>query len=186
MWIGPVREHVLHECQRPSNILGPAFFHEHVAVVAECSGWLAASLHADAEIVELAAYLHDLSAICDPSTLPIHAQAGADLARRLLIERGCPPVIVNAVAGAIVSHSSPLPVGAASAEAVCLSNADAVARILRPAYWLYFAYRVRSLGFEEGREWLRSLLENHWCALTEPAKDLVGARYTAAMEMLRS
>ena len=186
MLIAPIREHVLQTCQREQNILGPSFFPEHVVVVANCGVQLAASLDADAEIVELAAYLHDLSAICDPSTFPIHAQASATLARDLLNERGYPPHIVSSVADAIASHSAPLQVGSASPEAVCLSNADAVARILRPAYWLYFAFRVRGLGFVEGRDWLRSLLESQWCALIEPAKELVGAQYSATIDLLRT
>jgi len=181
----PVREYVRQACQRPENIFGPAFFDEHLAVVADCAARLADHLRADSEVVELAAYLHDLSAVCDPATLPVHPEASARLAAQLLTERGYPPQTITAVADAIALHSAPLALGQASPEAVCLSNADAAARILRPAYWLYFAFRVRSQAFEEGRCWLRTLLETQWRDLIEPAKDLVGTQYALATDLLR-
>lgn len=154
-------------------------------VVAGCAARLAAPLHADPEVVELAAYLHDLSAVCDAGMLPVHAEAGAGLATRLLTERGYPTETVTRVAGAIALHSAPLEIGQASSEAVCLSNADAAGRILRPAYWLYFAFRVRNQAFAEGRRWLRTLLETQWRGLIEPAKELVGPQYAAAIGLLR-
>jgi hypothetical protein len=80
-------------------------------------------------------------------------------------------------ADAIARHSEPLPAGSASPEAVCLSNADAAERILRPAYWLSFAFAVRKQSFEEGRRWLRSVL-------VEPARELAAREYRLALELL--
>jgi len=180
-----VREYVLRACQGEENVFGPSFFGEHLRIVADCGSRLAELLQADAEVVEIAAYLHDLSAVCDPATIPVHAQASAELARRILNERGFPAATVRAVADAIVLHSAPLPIGSASPEAVCISNADAAARIVRPAYWLYFAFRVRNHGFAEGREWLRALLEEQWRGLIEPAKELIGSEYSRTMDLLR-
>lgn len=185
MSIIPVREYVRQACQRNENIFGPSFFEEHLSVVAGCAARLAKRLEADSEVVDLAAYLHDFSAVRDPGTLPVHAEVSADLAKQLLIERGYSPNTVAGVAEAIALHSTPLQIGEASTEAVCLSNADAAGRILRPAYWLYFAFRVRNQGFDEGRRWLRTLLETQWHALIEPAKELVSAEYATAMSLLR-
>jgi HD superfamily phosphodiesterase len=185
MLIAPVREHVFQACQRKENIFGASFFAEHLELVSDVGRRLAGGLGADSEAVELAACLHDLSAVCDPATLPEHARASAGLARTILAERGWPEETVRRVADAIASHSAPLQIGSASPEAVCLSNADAAARILRPTYWLYFAFKVRGLGFEEGRRWLRSLIESQWSDLIEPAKELVGERYLTAIELLR-
>lgn len=74
--------------------------------------------------------------------------------------------------------------GGASPEEICLSNADAMSRMVRPAYWLYFAFSVRKQDFEEGRRWLLDLLESQWNCLVQPAEDLIGDRYAAAREML--
>ncbi len=73
-----IRDLVLEDCRRPANIFGPSFFDQHPAVVAEYAGGLAARLGADPEAVELAAFLHDISAVRDPATLPRHAAASAE------------------------------------------------------------------------------------------------------------
>jgi putative nucleotidyltransferase with HDIG domain len=179
-----IREFVYRACRRNENVLGPAFFDQHLEVVASCAAALAGSLGADAEIVELAAYLHDISAICDFTTVPEHPRLSAELASRTLLERGYAAESVARVAHSIASHSDPLPIGSAPPEDVCISNADALARILRPAYWLYFAFAVRTSGFAEGRQWLRSLLEKQWLQMVEPAKRLAGEQYGIALDIL--
>ncbi len=184
MLIAEVREHVRLACGRESNLFGAAFFDEHVAVVADCAARLAPHLDADPEAVQLAAWLHDLAAICDPAALPCHARAGAELAAGILTARGCPSRTVDRVAQAIASHSAPVPLDAGSPEAVCLSHADAVSRILRPAWWLYFAFAIRKQPYPQGREWLRSLIETQWRLLIDPARNLAAARYTETLRFL--
>jgi len=182
--IADIREFVRTACQQTQNVLGPSFFDQHLVVVAECATRLAERLSADEEVVELAAYLHDISAVLDPATLPDHPRQSAVFASRVLLGRGYTEGVAREVAHAIASHSDPLAIGSASPEEVCLSNADAVARILRPAYWMYFAFNIRKYGFEEGRQWLRSLIEKQWRALIEPAREFVGNRYATALELL--
>lgn len=180
-----IRGFVHHACQRSENVFGPSFFDQHIAVVAECATSLAQRLGADVEVVELAAYLHDISVVRDPATMPNHAELSADLAKQILLERGYPRDRATEVARSIALHSEPLAIGSASPEAVCLSNADALARILRPAYWMYMAFGVRKYGFEEGRQWLISLFEKQWHSLVAPAKELVGGQHAATLELLR-
>ena len=171
-------------CQRDENIFSPSFFDQHLSVVAGCAASLAERLGADLEVVELAAYLHDISAVFDPATMPNHPRQSADLATQILLQHGYPEGRARTVGLTIASHSNPLPLGSARPEEVCLSNADAVARILRPAYWMYFAFGVRKCGFEEGRQWLRELIEKQWRMLIEPAKELAGNQYRATLELL--
>jgi HD superfamily phosphodiesterase len=185
MDLAAVRQHAREACQSSRNIFGPAFFEEHLEVVAGFGVQLAARLNADPEVLEAAAYLHDLSAVCDSATLPVHAKASADLAIGLLTERGFQSAFAARVADAIALHSAPLQTGAASPEAVCLSNADVLARIARPAYWLYFAFKIRNLPFADGRTWLRSLCEEQWRVLIAPARELVGEQYSRTMDLLR-
>jgi HD superfamily phosphodiesterase len=184
MLTADIRELVEHACAQEKCVFGAAFFDEHVAVVAECATALATPLGADREAVELAAYLHDIAAVCDASTLPRHAAMSAELAGPLLEEQGCARERAELVGLAIALHSEPIAVGSAAPEAVALASADAASRILRPAYWLWFAFSVRKLGFAEGREWLRGLVERQWAAMVEPARDLVGAQYGATLALL--
>jgi len=133
MLLAEIREFVHLACQRNENVFSPSFFDQHLTVVAQCAKSLAERLGADVEIVELAAYLHDISAVCDPTTMPNHPKLSADFATQLLLERGYPEGRVSSVARSIASHSDPLPIGSTSPEEICISNADASARILRPS-----------------------------------------------------
>ena len=179
-----IREFVREACQRRENVFGPAFFDQHLVVVAQCAASLAARLGAEVEVVNFAAYLHDLSAVCDFATVLDHARVSADLATQILLGKGCPLSIVGSVARSIASHSEPIPIGGASPEEICISNADAAARIIRPAYWMYFVFEIRKYDFEAGRQWLRALIERQWRKLIEPARELVGKRYTATLKLL--
>jgi uncharacterized protein len=181
-----IQEYVRQECGREANLFGPSFFDQHLAVVALYAGRLAQILGADVEAVELAAYLHDLSAVRDPATLPHHARASAALARRLLSDGGWPPACVDGVARCIESHSSPVRIDGGSPEEVCVSNADAISQIVRPAYWAYVVFGVRRQGFEEGREWLLHRIESNWESLVEPARGLARGGYERAREFLEA
>ncbi len=173
MLIGTVQTYVREICDRKENIFGPSFYQRHLVEVANWAVKLNEHLHADRKVVELASYFHDLSAVLDPATLPNHPEASATLAVDFLSAEGCSQAHLDRVAGAIRLHSDPLPTDGGSAEAVCLSNADAMARITQPAYWLWFAFVVRRLGFEEGRQWLYELIERQWRLMIVPARRMV-------------
>ncbi|HWQ53101.1 MAG TPA: HD domain-containing protein [Bryobacteraceae bacterium] len=184
MGIEDIRRYVAGECRRGTNVFGPEFFDEHLAVVASYADCLAPRLGANAEVVQLAAYLHDISAVRDITTLRDHAVVSAAHARELLALRGYPLSIAENVSRAIASHVTPVPLGAGTPEEICLSNADAISQIVRPAYWLFFAFVVRKCGFEEGREWLLNRMDSNWNALIEPARELVVDRYPLARRLV--
>ncbi|MCL5281669.1 MAG: HD domain-containing protein [Planctomycetes bacterium] len=171
------RECVLKDCKSGKNAFGPAFFEQHLSVVVAYAMTLAETLRADLEIVELAAWLHDIAAVQDVTALPKHPALSAEVARKMLWERGYPAERIERVAACIASHSAPIQTGDGPPEEVCVSNADAMSQIVRPAYWLYFAFRVRRLDFAEGRDWLRQRVENNWAALIPPARALIEKEY---------
>ncbi len=72
---------------------------EHVQAVVRLALWLAQETGADVEVVEAAAWLHDIA-----KTQPHHAQAGAEAARRVLPTTDFPPDKVERVAEAIAQH----------------------------------------------------------------------------------
>lgn len=175
-------ERVRRECLASANVFGPSFFEQHLAVVAGYAATLAERLGADPQVVEAAAWLHDIAAVRDAAALPEHARLSAAISRKLLHEAGWPAAAVESAARAIAAHSSPVPLGGGSPEEVCVSNADALAQIARPAYWCYVVFHIRRSGFEEGREWLRRRLQTNWDGLVEPARELIADRYVAAAE----
>jgi uncharacterized protein len=179
-----VREYVSNECRSDRNTLGPAFCDQHLSVVVRYSRMLAETLAADPEIVEIAAWLHDIAAVRDIGALRRHPVLGVEIARDVLGRNGYPSARIERVVRCILSHSVPVQIGSGAPEDVCLSNADAMSMIAKPAYWFYFLFGVRQLGFEEGNAWLLRRVESNWAALVQPARDLVEAEYRRTKELL--
>ncbi len=179
-----IREHVLIACKSDENAFGPAFFDQHLLVVREYGLKLAAVFSADAEIVELAAYMHDLAAIGDITLIPKHHLLGADVARGLLTEIHYPADRIERVARCITSHSAPVQIGAGAPEEVCVSNADAISQIVRPVYWLNYVFGIRRFDFETGRGWYRQRLDSNWNQLIPQARTLIEAEYQFARDLM--
>jgi uncharacterized protein len=184
MIVEAIREYVAGECNSSKNAFGPAFFEQHLSVVIEYAGRLGEALGADLEIIELAAWLHDLSAVQDFAALPKHPALSAETARKLLQEKDYPSERIERVAKCIASHSAPVQTGDALPEEVCVSNADAMSQIVKPVYWLYYMFRVRQFGFAEGRDWLRQRVESNWAALIPPAREIVENEYRQVRVLL--
>ncbi len=180
-----IRDQVLNRCRSDANAFGPAFFAEHLLVVREYGLKLAAVLGADAEIVELAAYLHDLAAIDDIAVIPRHHLLSADMAREVLQQHRYPPERIERVAQCIASHPAPVPIGAGTPEAVCVSHADAISQIVRPVYWLYYVFAVRHFEFEAARTWYRQRVESNWTQLIPPARNMIERQYQLARDLLQ-
>ena len=172
------------KCQMPENRFGRAFFEEHVLYVEKYAHQLAQRLGADTDVVLAAAYLHDIAAVTDFSSLVQHAALGSEMSLGILDDGHFPKEKIKAVSQCIALHSAPLAIGAGPSEAVCLSNADAMSQIANPVYWLFYAYSVREFGFEEGRDWYRERVTSHWTSLIEPAKRIIEPEYQRALGML--
>jgi hypothetical protein len=180
-----IREYVSNECNSSRNAFGPAFFEQHLSVVVGYSLRLGETLGADLEIIELAAWLHDISAVQDITVLPKHPGLSAEIAQRVLQQHGYPPERIDRVARCITAHSVPVQIGHGLPEEVCVSNADAMSQIVKPAYWFYYVFRVRQFGFAEGRDWLHRHVESNWAALIPPAREIVETQYRQVQELLR-
>lgn len=171
-------------CKSGDNRFGAAFYEQHILLNEKYAHRLADILNADKEILSLAAYLHDIAAISDFSTLSEHHLAGAEKAGKILRDKGYPEPVINKVKKCIETHSVPLALGEGSIEEVCFSNADAITQIVNPVYWLYYAFSVRSFSFDEGKRWYYERVTSHWNKLIEPAKDLIDAEYHTILGIL--
>jgi len=185
MIVNLARTYAAEQCEHSRNRLSKAFFHEHILPVDAFAMRLADRLGADREIVEIASYLHDISAVEDIETLRVHPERSAKIAVDLLSHWEYPGERIVDVRNCIAAHSTPLPPGAASPEEVCLSQADAMALIARIPYWFYFAFKVRGLVFEEGKQWIRDRVEKNWSALIPPAREMIATEYEAARVCLQ-
>lgn len=185
MIIDVVRDYTLTECFSINNVFGKAFYEEHIQVVVEYGEKLAKITGADEEIVMLSAYLHDISAVQDIGSMSRHNILGAEIAKELLEQNKYPPDKTELVEQAILSHSTPVKPEQGRMEEVCLSNADAMSQITNPVYWLYFAFEVRKLEYEAGKEWLTQKVESNWQALIDPAKQMIEEEYLLAKQLLK-
>ncbi|MGE5680256.1 MAG: HD domain-containing protein [Bacillota bacterium] len=179
-----IKNYTREECIKTNNVFGTGFFEDHILLVADYSKRLAERISADSEIVELASYLHDIAAVQDISSLAKHNLLSAEIAEKILCKWKYNDEKIDSVKKTIVSHMSPLKLSEASAEEVCLSNADAMSQITRPVFWLYFVFSVRKLSYEDGRKWLIQRVENNWKALVEPAKEIIEKEYLNVKEIL--
>ena len=171
-------------CAAPTNEFGYGIWSHHVTQVVANGRRLAPLLGADAEIVELAALLHDYASICDASLYKEHHLHSADVAERLLAERGYPAERIQAIRHCIETHRGSMSARRATPEAVALANADAMSHIQQVPSLLYMVYVQRGMGIEEGAAWVRAKLERTWRKLAPQVQDLIRAEYDAALVTL--
>ncbi len=179
-----VQKYVKDACAKSENVFGTAFFEQHLQIVAEYGSKLADKIGGDKEIIQLAAYLHDISAVENINTLPNHAILSGELAQNILTDYGYPQAKIDIVKRSIFKHITPIQLQYGLIEEVCLSNADAISQIINPAYWLYFVYNIRKMSFDEGRNWLIDRVESNWDKLIIPAKELIEEQYLLVKKLL--
>ena len=168
-------------CARPESRLGLDFYREHILVVERFACRLAPILGARLDIVLPAALLHDLAAIEDFSRVAEHHELGAARATSILRELGLPEDHVLAASACVRRHVLPIAQGEGTAEEVCLSNADALAQMANPSYFLHYAREARALHFPAGRDWYLALVKHRWPRLHPAVADLARPHYLRAL-----
>ncbi len=161
----------------------PDFWERHIVLVHKYCVLLAEKLHADKEVVELAAYLHDYGRVMDPARRDEHQLTGAELAPKVL--EGYPEETVRHVQACIRTHRGSVDLKPGTIEAQILANADAMAHLDAVPWFLRLRY-AKGESVEEATAWLRQKLERNWTKkLTLPeARKLVRKKHEAAMLLL--
>ena len=159
------------------------FFDKHICVMAQIADTLAQAYQADREIVTLAAYLHDISAIEDYASVARHHILGGERAEEILAAHGYPADKTDAVRKCIFSHSAPVAKGQGTLEEVCISNADAASQILMPGYWLHYAFAVKQMDYKSGLNWYTEKIDSHWNSMAEEARAIVTEAYRAEKDL---
>jgi uncharacterized protein len=166
-------------CSHGTGPFDTVFFEKHTSVMAQIADTLAQEYHADREIVTLAAYLHDISAIEDYASVARHHILGGERAEEILSALGCPAEKIKAVRQCIFSHSAPVVSGQGTVEEVCISNADAASQILMPGYWLHYAFAVKQMDYTSGLKWYVEKIDSHFSGMTDEARAIVAEAYHA-------
>ena len=171
-------------CSLPVNRFGNEYYDEHILLCRDYARSLAHIVGADEFVLDASAYLHDLGVIQDYGLLSRHEEAGADIATRELKRLDVGSDIIDRVRECILQHSKPVWRGESSPEAVCFSNADAMAIIARPAFWLRYAWLVKGMSYREGCRWLLDWYETLWNGMVDEALTITASDYRSARKVL--
>jgi uncharacterized protein len=172
-------------CARETNVFGYGIWTHHIAQVAENGKRLARMFCADAEIVEIAALLHDYASIKDQALYQDHHVHGPMEAEKLLRHFGYPQERIEAVKECIAAHRGSVSRDRRSPEAECLANADAMTHIEQVPSLLELAFVQHGMGIDKGTRWVRAKLERSWNKLSPQVQEMMQEKYQAALITLQ-
>ena len=179
-----IRKFVEKECRKPSSKYGDEPYEFHFTSVYKYAKQLAEKLNADVEIVELAAWLHDIGSILYGRKE--HHITGAEIAEKKLREVNYPEEKIKLVKKCILNHRGSQQNERESieeqiiAEADVMSNFDNLAGIFKAA----FVYENKTQG--EAKNSVRQKLERKWKQLHfENSKRIIKPKYDAIKILLK-
>lgn len=182
--IEEVRKFVEEECKKPSSLYGYDPYVFHFKPVVEIARKLAERLNADLEIVEIAAWLHDIGSILKGRI--DHHITGAQIAEEKLKKLGYPSERIEKVKYCILSHRGSKGIIQETLEAKIIAQADAIDSFNRLSGLFEAAYVYEKLSREEARVSVKNKLENKWNQITLiEARELIKPKYDAAMLLLK-
>lgn len=171
--IEKVRKFVEEEC----NKLGACFkgaFDSHFIPTSNYAKQLAEKLNADSEIVELAAWLHDIGSI--KGDYKNHHISGAEIAEKKLKELNYPEEKIILVKTCILNHRGSINNARKSAEEQIIAEADAMS---------HFDDVGGLLKQWKDKNFVRNKLLRSYAKLSEESKKLVKPKYESAMLLLK-
>ena len=177
-----IKRFVEEECKK-SN-LGNEILVNHLVRVVEHARKLAENLGADLEIVELAAWLHDIGSIIHGRKN--HHVTSSEIARKKLKELGYPKEKIEKVRHCILVHRGSNDIKPEIIEAKILIEVDAL-----PCFDCLegqFLWAIERDGVKNKQELgkiIREKLINKWNQLSSESKELIKPKFDAAMLLLK-
>lgn len=180
--IEEMKKFVESECQKPTSHYGAVVFPSHFAPVHYYAKMLAEKLGADVEVVELAAWLHDIGSIMKGRK--DHHITGAEIAEQKLREFGYPEEKIQKVKRCILSHRGSQNLSRASVEEQIIADADALSAFDNISGLFEAAIFHEGFNQIQARIEVRRKLINSWQKLSPDAKKIIEHKYLAAMILL--
>jgi putative nucleotidyltransferase with HDIG domain len=184
--VSDVTKLVENACKKDTNYFGYTAWSEHIINVVKYAKVLAHQMKADAEVVELAALLHDYASVSNYAWYPEHHVHGARLAREILEKYNYPDVKIRLIEACIISHRGSKTIKRESVEAEILASADAMAHFDNLNSLFYLAYKTKGLSVDEANLFILGKLERSWNKLIPEAKKIVKPQYDAAKLLLNN
>ena len=172
-----IKEIVRKEC-------GEDDYKYHVVIVVKYAKMLADKLNADKEVVELAAWLHDITVQTDDAN---HHESGAKRAEEILRDFNYSDDLICKIKGCIISHRTSKAIEPDSIEAEIIRNADAIAHFdILPVLFKYKLDKGEDL--KTAFQWVYDKIERDWSKkiTLKEAKELAQEKYEAIKLVLDS
>lgn len=180
--IKTIQKHIEELSGKDENKFGMNAYHYHFVPVVKNAVKLAEKINADREIVEIAAWLHDVGSIL--GDYENHHVSGAEYAGEYLRKLNYPEEKIKQVQHCILTHRSSKKIKRDTIEAECIASADAMAHIDEFISLFYLALVVHKLGVFDAKKFVKKKLQNGWDKLVPEAKEIVKDKYKAAMLLI--
>lgn len=139
--------------------------------------------NADKEVVELAAWLHDIKRIM--GDVENHHITGAELSEDLLKNLGFPKVKIEKVKNCIIKHRGSVYYDNKNIEEKIVACADAMSHFDFRIILFFSAFGRKSMSLEEGTKWIRAKIERSWKKVCLPeAVRMVKDKYDIMKDIL--
>ncbi|MEK6885868.1 MAG: HD domain-containing protein [Nanoarchaeota archaeon] len=180
--IEKVRIFVESECLKSTSHYGEEIYPCHFIPVVHYSKLLAQKLGADEEIVELAAWLHDIGSVMKGRK--DHHISGAEIAETKLKEFNYPEEKIERVKKCILAHRGSQSIPRLTKEEQIVADADALSAFDNISGLFKAAIFHEGFNQVQARVEVRRKLLNSWQKLSADAKKLIEHKYLAAMILL--
>ncbi len=178
-----VRIFVEEESKKPTAKYGYEPYEFHLIPMRNYAIKLAQKLNADIEIVEIAAWLHDIGSIINGRK--DHHLIGAEIAENKLKELDYPLEKIERVKSCILNHRGSVNNHRATLEEQIISDADTISNFDNISGLFKAAFIYEGLNQKEGMISVREKLQRKWNQLClEESKNLIKSKYEAVMLLL--
>jgi uncharacterized protein len=179
-----VKGFVEEECKKPTSKYGYEPFIYHFVEVVKYAKELSDKLGGDKEVIQIAAWLHDIGAIV--SGRENHHVTGAEIAEKKLKELNYPKEKIELVKKCILNHRGSQNNPRESIEEQILAEADVMSNFDNISGIFKAAFIYEDLDQKDAQETVRKKLENKWNQLHfEESKKIIKPKYEAAMLLLK-
>lgn len=178
-----LEKEVYRRCQQPTNKFGMSGYYHIVSVVKNAT-LLAGKLGADSEIVQIAAWLHDIASITDAALHEEHHKYGSDIAYNILINLKYDIERIKIVQKCILNHRGSYLSKKESIEEICVADADAISHFDNVAGLFYLAYVTMGLDMEQGVEFVKSKLYRSYEKLSKESKIIYKEKVNGVLGIL--
>ena len=175
--IETIRRLIKKECKEHLDY----FWDYHMVPMVKYSLQLADKIGANKEIVEISAWLHDISWLRGNYS-DNHNITGSKQAEEVLKKLNYPDEKINKVKHCILAHRGTIK--RRTKEAECIASADTMAHFDAIPALFYLAYTKQGMDIEGARSWLLDKFKRGWKKLIPEAKELVKDKYEAVKKLI--